>query len=146
MNSLRNNTRILFFLIALLGCTTGVALASDNPPIKMPADGVCDDAYISLGDVCVLPELLQGDPVALMEQIEVFKKNADNPPQRSDSEDSTSDDSPTCARYKKVLNDYLQEGILTYNPETGKMEKIRGEATEEAIQETRDYIETFCND
>lgn len=113
--------------------------------MKMPVEGTCDAAYVLLEGVCVSQSALQTDPVTLLEKINAFKKNADDPYAAAPSP-ATTEDNPTCARYKKMIDDYLKQGVMTYNPETGKMESMRGEAAEEAIREAREYVDTFCND
>jgi len=146
MTSPLNISRLVCFLLMTIISVSGPAMASDMPAMKMPVDGACGDAYILLEGVCVSQSALQTDPVTLLENINAFKKNADDPAQATGSISGMSEDNPTCARYKKMIDDYFSQGVMTYNPETGKMERMRGKATEEAIREAREYVDTFCND
>ncbi|SCY20422.1 hypothetical protein [Desulfoluna spongiiphila] len=146
MTSSLNVSRLVCFLLMAIASVSGPAMASDSATMKMPVDGACEGAYVLLEGVCVSQSALQADPVTLLEKINAFKKNGGESSGASGPTSNLSDDNPTCARYKKMINDYLSQGVMTYNPETGKMEKMRGEATEEAIREAREYIDTFCND
>ncbi|VFQ44886.1 hypothetical protein [Desulfoluna butyratoxydans] len=145
MTSRLNLPGLACFLLAVLVFAPCPAMASDGAAMKMPVEGTCDDTYVLLEGVCVSQSALQTDPVTLLEKINAFKKNADDP-NASVPISATTDDNPTCARYKKMIDDYLKQGVMTYNPETGKMESMRGEAAEEAIREAREYVDTFCND
>lgn len=141
MKSAFNISRVTAILLAALIYTTGIATASEDIPMKMPEDGICEASYILLDGVCIPPEALQGDPVALMEKIRTFKGDAESPDQGTDP----IEEDPSCAQYREILQKYLNEGVTTLNPETGQMETTRGAAIEAAIRDIEEYLDTFCN-
>jgi len=75
MTSLLNISRLVLFLLATVVSVTGPAMASEEPAIKMPVDGACENSHILLEGVCLPPNALLGDPVALLENINALKKS-----------------------------------------------------------------------
>lgn len=145
MNFFQKPFRTLAIALSLLVVAAGPALAAGEPPMKMPVNGACDDYYVLFEGVCILPSAMKGDKATLLKRIDAFKKGDQAPAQGPSAKEAAKGDNAACAHYKKMLETSLGEGVSVYNPETGKMEKTRGEGAEQAIKEAKEYISKFCS-
>lgn len=145
MKSLLNMSRLVFLLFASLCAGYGMAMASDQAPLKMPVDGECTPPYIFFDGVCVLPAAAQGEPASIGQKIKDFKADPANQAS-SPSPASNPVEDPLCAKYKKMLADYTNKQVTTYNPEMDKIEQSRGQARDTGIIEAKEYLINFCKE
>lgn len=145
MKSLLNMSRLVCLLFASLCAGYGMAMASSEAPMKMPVDGECQAPYILFEGVCILPAAAQGEPATIMQQIKAFKENPANQTQSAAPASNPVED-PLCAKYKKMLADYSNKQVTTYNPEMSEIEKSRGQARDSGIIEAKEYLINFCKD
>ena|GEM_PF-1793470 len=141
--------RLIAFVLAILVSGPGLAMAAkENPMMKMPVDGACEEPYILFEGVCAIPAFMQGQPGTIMEQIKAFKLAHANEPAEPEPAAATKavQEDPLCARYRKMLEEHSNSKVATYNPETAKMEKARSQAAETSIEEAREYLINFCQD
>lgn len=116
----------------------------NDPTMKMPVDGGCEDPYFLIEDVCVHPTGMDPDAEKMKEKIEAFKRTGNPPAPMEPSKGDASGD--LCGKAKQKLEKYLREGVMGINPLTGKLAKMTGDQAEEAIQNAQDDVDTFCED
>ncbi|VVS91564.1 consensus disorder prediction [Desulfoluna spongiiphila] len=149
MTSHLSMPRIVAFVLALLVSGPGLAMAAEEQPMmKMPVDGACEEPYILFEGVCAIPAFMQGQPGTILEQIKAFKKDHENLPQEPEPPTASASvhEDPLCARYKKLIEEHLNSKAATYNPDSVEVEKARGQAAETSIEEAREYLINFCQD
>ncbi len=145
MKSLLNMFRFVFLIVAVLCTGYGTAMASDEAPLKMPVDGECTPPYILFEGVCVLPAAAQGEPASIGKKIKAFKADPANQVS-SPSPASNPVEDPLCAKYRKMLADYSNKQVTTYNPEMNEIEQSRGQARDSGIIEAKEYLINFCKE
>ena len=149
MRALLSMPRRLALVLAILVFTPVLAAANEEQPMmKMPVDGACEEPYILFEGVCAIPAFMQGQPATIMEQIKAFKLAHANEPAEPEPEAATESvhEDPMCARYRKMIEEHSKSKVATYNPETAEMEKAMSQAEGTSIEEAREYLINFCQE
>jgi hypothetical protein len=144
---MKHSRAILILLITILFSVVSFAnLCADTgiQEMKMPQNGSCDDFYLLIEGVCVHPTALREDANEMKAAINEFKKTGKAPPMATSPQADESSQDPDCTRAKNKLEKYQREGVMGINPSTGKLEKMKGEAAEQVIQNAKDDVEIFC--